>query len=421
MDFFDVITLDDALKRIHEHSTIKIDSECVKLLDAIDRILDKPVYAPIDLPDFNRSTVDGYAVKIQDVQGASDGLPSMLNIVGESVMGNASDFVVKSGESVYVPTGGDVPVGADGVVMIEYCELLDDQTVLVKHPIHHGENMTYIGDDVKKGDQIFNAGRKISAYDIGLLAGLGIAELTVRRRLRATVISTGDEIITVDAPYSQGKIRDINGNALVASLKKHGATVIQHDLIKDDYNALKDAFDKALKTSDTVIFSGGSSVGVRDYTTKVIMSYESSEILVHGLAIKPGKPTIIGKVENKLVFGLPGHPSAALLLYNLVVMPYLNALLGTIQKPFSLMANLNSRVHGAPGRDMFVMVSLKYDASSQRYCAYPIHAKSGMITLLAKADGYIRLSRDQEGLLEGSQVTVHLLKDANQLGEDHNE
>ncbi|HAS73095.1 MAG TPA: molybdopterin molybdenumtransferase MoeA [Clostridiales bacterium UBA8960] len=418
MDFFDVMTLDEALKLIDDSVPGGIELETVLLNEAVDRIVGKPVYAPIDLPDFNRSTVDGYAVVAGDVQGASEGMPSMMKVVGESVMGKQSNHVIHTGEAVYVPTGGEVPEGADGVVMIEYCERLDAQTILVKHPIHHGENMTFIGDDMRKGERLYRAGRKLSAYDVGLLAGLGVSELTVFRKLRAAVISTGDEIIAVDAPYCAGKIRDINGNALVASLIRQGVTVTGHDLIGDDFEALKRAFDEALSVSDTVIFSGGSSVGAKDYTMKVIMSDQSSELLVHGLAIKPGKPTIIGKVDGKLIFGLPGHPSAALLLYNLVVVPYFNALTGNRDMPFSVTATLERRVHGAPGRDMFVMVSLKYDNALKGYIAYPIHAKSGMISLLSKADGYIRLSRDEEGLLEGSNVTVHLLKNAHQLGED---
>ena len=412
MDFFDVKTLEDTLSIVrHSHERIlKIETEWVSLNDAVGRVLSQTIISPIDLPDFNRSTVDGFAVFADEVFGASDAIPSILSISGEIYMGHSEIPSLNRGEAIYVPTGGALPVGADGVVMIEYCEKLDDQTLLVKHPIHVGENVTYKGDDVKVEEQVLEAGRRLSAYDIGLLAGLGIATVLVYKKIRVAVLSTGDEIISVDAPPAFGRIRDINGYALCAALISYGAEITLHKQLKDDFELLKNTFKEALEISDCVLLSGGSSVGARDYTCDVITHFEDSALLVHGIAVKPGKPTIVGRVGEKLVFGLPGHPSAALLLYNLVVLPYFETIVHSKMQPISVTAVLSTRVHGAPGRDAFVMVDLDVLNESGDYIAKPIHAKSGMITLLSKATGYIRLSRDQEGLNEGTRVTVTLLR-----------
>ena len=412
MDFFDVKTLEDTLSIVrHSHErNLKIEKEWVSLNDAVGRVLSQTIISPIDLPDFNRSTVDGYAVYADEVFGASDAIPSILSIAGEIYMGHADILSLNRGEAIYVPTGGALPNGADGVVMIEYCEKLDEQTLLVKHPIHVGENVTYKGDDVKSDERVLEAGRRLSAYDIGLLAGLGIATVLVYKKIKVAVLSTGDEIISVEAPAAFGKIRDINGYALCAALRSYGAEITLHKQLKDDFELLKNTFMEALEISDCVLLSGGSSVGARDYTCDIITQFEDSALLVHGIAVKPGKPTIVGRVGEKLVFGLPGHPSAALLLYNLVVLPYFETLVHSKMQPISVTAVLSTRVHGAPGRDAFVMVDLDVQNGSGDYIAKPIHAKSGMITLLSKATGYIRLSRDQEGLNEGTRVTVTLLR-----------
>ena len=412
MDFFDVKTLDVVLSLVtgSHAKQLKIEKEWVAIDDAVGRVLSSTWQSPVDLPDFNRSTVDGYAVFASEVFGASESIPNLLTLSGEMIMGDSEIPSLKPNEAIYVPTGGAVPRTADGVVMMEYTEKLDAQTILIKHPIHVGENITYKGDDVKCGETVLEMGRRLSPYDIGLLAGLGIPCVEVYKPIKVTVISTGDEIISVDAPPAFGKIRDINGNALCAALKAYGAQVIGPVLVRDDFDGLKKAFEDALESSDCVLISGGSSVGARDYTCDVIGQFKDSELLVHGIAVKPGKPTIVGRIGDKYVFGLPGHPSAALLLYNLVVVPYLEILVGSNMTAIKVPALLSSRVHGAPGRDAFVMVSLEASSDGGSYFAKPIHAKSGMITLLSSATGYIRLSRDQEGLNEGTAVMVTLLR-----------
>ncbi len=418
MDFFDVKTLDDVLSLVTTSQTthLKIEKEWVAIDDAVGRVLSSTWQSPIDLPNFNRSTVDGYAVFASEVFGASESIPSLLTMGGEMVMGDSEIPSLKPNEAIYVSTGGAVPKSADGVVMIEYTEKLDAHTILIKQPIHVGENITFKGDDVKCGETVLEMGRRLSPYDIGLLAGLGIPCVEVYKPIKVTVISTGDEIISVDAPAAFGKIRDINGNALCAALKAYGAQVIGPVLVRDDFEQLTKVFEEALESSDCLLISGGSSVGARDYTCDVIKQFEDSELLVHGIAVKPGKPTIVGRIGEKFVFGLPGHPSAALLLYNLIVVPYLETLVGSKMHAINVPAVLSSRVHGAPGRDAFVMVSLEASTDGQSYLAKPIHAKSGMITLLSSASGYIRLSRDQEGLSEGTAVMVTLLRQEKFVG-----
>ncbi len=421
MDFFDVKTLDEGLKIIEafgRRAEVSQQFETVPLSEAVGRVLGRNIVSPVDLPDFHRSTVDGYAVFAHEVQGASEAIPSLMTLAGEMTMGQEEIVALRPGETLYVPTGGPLPDGADGVVMIEYCEKMDDTILLVKRPVYPGENVSYKGDDVARDEEVMEAGRRLSPYDIGLLAGLGIGDVPVMKKLRVGVISTGDEIIAATDPYTFGKIRDINGNALSAALKEYGVTVTGHHLVKDDYEALREVFKSTLRDSDCVLFSGGSSVGVRDFTQEVITSCEDSEILIHGLAVKPGKPTIVGRVGRKLVFGLPGHPSAALLLYNLVVVPYLDQLNQTSLEPIRVAARLKSRVHGAPGRDAFVMVTLGPPDADGYLEATPIHAKSGMITLLSKASGFIRLSRDDEGFREGRVVMVTRLRNTLHPGDE---
>ncbi|OPL08708.1 MAG: hypothetical protein AVO33_09010 [delta proteobacterium ML8_F1] len=421
MDFFDVKTLDKGLEIIKNFglkAQAGICEERVPLFEAVGRVLAEDIVSGVDLPDFDRSAVDGYGVHSADVVGASEAIPSLLTPAGEMTMGGTGQLRLERGEAVYIPTGGPLPEGADGVVMIEYCEKIDDTTLLVKRPIYPGEDVSYKGDDVARGERVMTAGRRLSPYDIGLLAGIGISEVAVMRKLRVGVISTGDELIAASEPYALGKIRDINGNALGAALREYGVEVTGHHLVKDDFEALQAVFGKCLEDSDCVLFSGGSSVGLRDFTQEVIRSFDDSEILVHGLAVKPGKPTIVGRVADKLVFGLPGHPSAALLLYNLVVVPYLDTLNHTTLEPIRVAARLMNRVHGAPGRDAFVMVTLSAPDEEGYLQAAPIHSKSGMITLLSRASGFIRISRDVEGYKEGQVVLVTLLRNTLHPGDD---
>ncbi len=410
MEFFNVLTASEVHSIINKLAEeYAIESEEIHLMSATGRIVSEEVTAPLDLPEFNRSTVDGYAVISQEVMGASESMPSFLDCINEVAMGEIADFLLKGGQAVYVPTGGMVPEGADGVVMIEYVEKLDEKTILIHRPIAPLENMTRIGDDLKEGELIVSKGKKLTPYDIGLLAGAGIHHIKVYKKLRFAILSTGDEIVDLEEPKKLGEIRDINGYALSSLITELGGEVVKKAIVKDHFDTLKEETGKALDSADIVLLSGGSSVGTRDYTKAVIESFEGGSVLVHGISIKPGKPTIIGRVGQKAVFGLPGHPASALIIFNQFVKAYMDHLLERPQKEFSVTAVLLGNVHSSPGKETYQMVQLVQD--EEGWNAVPFYAKSGMMTLLAKASGYLRIPERTEGLMKGEKVKVYLLKE----------
>jgi molybdopterin molybdotransferase len=412
MEFFTVLPVLEVLSIIEKLSqNYSFGTEMVDLLDSTQRITSKEYLAPQDLPEFDRSTVDGYAVMSQDVCGASPTIPSFLQYVKEVSIGKVVDWTLIQGQAVYVPTGGMIPQEADGVVMIEYVEKLDEQTILIYKPIAQGENLTFIGDDLKKGELILQKGKKITPYDIGLLAGMGIRQVEVYKKPRFFIISTGDEIIDLNEPQQLSQIRDINGYVLSAVITQVGGEVVDRVIVKDDFCLLQKMVERGVHEADLVLISGGSSVGIHDYTKQVIESFDTGQVLVHGIAIKPGKPTIIGQIQEKIVFGLPGHPVSALMIFEIFVKKYMQKVLSIPQKSFSISAVLESNVHAAPGKETYQMVQvIKED---HKWKAVPLYGKSGMMTLLSRASGYIRIADDQEGIQKGELVDVFLFQEVN--------
>ncbi len=409
MEFLNVKTLDEAMTYGKSlGSQINMSAEQVTLEASIGRYLAESIDASEDLPAFNRSTVDGYAILHEDVTGANESLPSILKIIGSVEMGFASTLTVKCGEAVYVPTGGYVPEGADAVVMIEHCDKLEKTSLMVYQPVHFNENINRIGDDVKKGQRLIPKGHRIGPHDIGLLAGLGCHTLTVFKPLRVSILSTGDELVDVHTPLNLGQIRDINGYALAANAKEDGCLVMRQLIVPDDFETLRQQVADCLIDSDLVLLSGGSSAGTKDHTKAVICAMPEGKLWTHGLAIKPGKPTLIGSSQRKPIIGLPGHPSAALLLYQLVVQRIIEDAYETkALRPFTTEAILASRIHAAPGKDTFVMVQLSQSAVGLN--AQPIYGKSGLISLMANTCGYLQISKDAEGLEAGSSVKVSVI------------
>lgn len=410
MEFFNVLSVQEVNSIIDRLSkTYKIGTEIVDLIDAIDRIVAKDYYSSVNLPEFNRSTVDGYAIICQEVMGASEAMPSFLQCVSEVDMGESTDLIVKKGQAVYVPTGGMVPSGADGVIMIEYVQKLDEQTLLIHRPIAPGENITFVGDDLHEGELVATKGKKVTAYDIGLFAAIGIGKVQVFNKPRFAILSTGDEIIDMNEVQKLGQIREINGYALSALIKQLGGEVIKKVIVKDDFNKLKEELAHTIEQADIVLISGGSSVGTRDYTKQVIESFDDGKILVHGISIKPGKPTIIGQINNKLIFGLPGHPASALIVFNIFVKNYMQKILNRFINSFHVIATLDNNVHSSPGKETYQMVQLI--RNEKEWKAIPLYGKSGMMTLLTRASGYIRISDEKEGLMKGEQVDIFLFQE----------
>ena len=408
MDFFNVVTVEKGRKLILDSfKNFKLETEMVSILNAVDRTLATDVLSDINVPDFNRSTMDGYGIVAEDSHGATETIPSILNILGEVKMGELSNIEIKPGETVYVPTGGMVPEGVTGVIMIENTEKMAEDTLLVYKPVSTGEHIVYIGDDIKKGETALEKGRIINAEVLGTLAALGISKVEVYKRPRFYIISTGDEIIDIHEDLTPGKIRDINAYALHVLIEKSGGEVVHKSIIKDNYELLRQEVKKALEMADIVLISGGSSVGAKDYTDKVINSFGEKGVLAHGLSIKPGKPTIIGDCHGKLVVGLPGHPVSSIVVFKALIEHYMDEKLGNNKILPSVMATMEYNFPSSPGRETYQMVKLRQEDG--KYYATPTHGKSGMISLLSQSQGYLVIKIHEEGVNKGEEREVFLL------------
>ena len=304
-----VLAPEEARELIRKEFSGNVKTEQVPLDKAFGRVLAEDICAREYVPDFDRSTVDGYAVRASDTFGCSESLPALLTRAGEVLMGQKPSVSVNAGSCAAIPTGGALPEGADSVVMVEYTEDYGDGTIGILKSAVPGNNLIFRGDDVYPGKQVIAAGKRLGAGDIGALAAMGITEVSVACRLKAGIISTGDELVTADTVPGPGQIRDVNSNMLSAILEGAGAEPVCFGIIKDKDELLRDCLEKAAEECDIVLISGGSSVGEKDAAVRVIAS--EGGILFHGIAMKPGKPTILGKVNGKPVFGLPGHPAAA--------------------------------------------------------------------------------------------------------------
>ncbi len=385
---------------------IKMNTEDVEILSSVGRILAIDIVSTENVPSFNRSTVDGFAVKAQNTFGCSDSIPAILNFKGEVLMGEAPTFEIGKDECAYVPTGGELPAGADAMVMIEYSENYGDGTRAMLKPSAPGQHVTFIGDDVKVGQAVLHKGTKLAARHIGVLAALGYDKVPVYKKPVISVISTGDELVDVTESPKGAEVRDINSFTICAALEELGCEYRKIGIVKDNLPLLESVMTKAFSESDMVIVSGGSSVGVKDSTFKVLDKI--GEVLFHGIAIKPGKPTILGNVNGKPGFGLPGHPLAAYYVFNLFVKPLIKNMTGANNTDLynKKNANLTLSIPCNHGREECMGIKMKNE--NGRTMAEPVYAKSGLISVLSDSDGYIRIARDCEGLSQDEEVEIEL-------------
>lgn len=388
-------------------SAYPLENEILSIGDAVGRIAAADLTAPEDIPGFNRSSVDGYAVISSDTFGASESLPAQLQLAGKVKMGEKPLFSLKTGQAAYVPTGGELPRNADAMVMIEYTENFNDGFIYINKSSAPGNHVVFKGDDVRTGDTVIKAGTRLKPQDVGIIAAMGYSQIPVKRKIRVGIISTGDEIIGIHERPVGAQVRDINSYALQAGLINCGAQPELYGIVNDNFDNIKRAVEKALKNSDVVLISGGSSVGAKDETYKVIDSLGSPGVLVHGIAVKPGKPTIMGKVGGKAVIGLPGHPASAYVIFNIFVCYLLNVMNGK-QEEFrpGLRAEMACNYPSNNGREEYLPVKLE-NINGKLY-AHPVFGKSGLITLLTAANGYVHISRGSEGVDRGAEVEVIL-------------
>ena len=407
-EFFTLTSIDEARARWFEAAPPRIDVETVETRDALGRVTAETLFSPEPLPAFPRSTVDGYAVRSADTHGASASLPAYLTVVGEVAMGQKARVQVGVGQAALVHTGGEVPPGADAVVMLENTQPATKDQIEVVRAAAAGENVIQVGEDIRPGDEVLLPGHVLRPQDIGGLLALGITQIKVARRPVVAILATGDEVIPPETPLQPGQIRDINSYTIAGQTREAGGLPVAMGIVPDDFDALRRRTAAALAQADMVVLSAGSSVSVRDMTARVFDELGEPGVLVHGVALKPGKPTILGLVNGKPVIGLPGNPVSAMVVYSLFGAPMIWRLQGAPpqEKP-SLSATLAVNVPSTAGREDFVPARLRRDQAGALW-AEPIFGKSNMIYTLVRADGLIHVPMDATGLRAGEQVEVRL-------------
>lgn len=364
------------------------------------KVAAEDVKSPESLPAFNRSSVDGFAVRASDTYGCNETLPAMLLYSGKILMGENEERVLQPDCCMEIPTGGKLPENADSAVMVEYTEDMGDEFRYILRPCAPFENVIRMGDDCKKGETVIRKGTVIQPNHISILASLGICEVKTSVPPRVGIISTGDELVDFNKTPVGTQIRNINSVMLHSNLTALGCETVIYPIIKDEEKLLYDCVGRALNECDMVLISGGSSVGERDNVRKILENF--GEVLFHGIAVKPGKPTMFAVCDNKPVFGLPGHPAAAFFIFQYLVKPAVLKMQGRIQNERTVKAHITENIPSNHGRAEMVAVKLNGDS------AEPLHAKSGMVSFLAKADGYIFIPRDKEGIPKDGEVEVIL-------------
>lgn len=409
-EFLKLQTPADALQRFLETlpDGSRTEPERVATNDALNRVLAEAISAPHPLPPFARTTVDGYAVRAADTYSASERLPAYLELIGEVSMGQTTTLSVQTGQAVLVHTGGMIPEGGDAVIMLEDTQRAGPSEIEVLKAVAVGQNVLVEGEDVKAGELVLEAGVKLRPQEIGGLMALGVTSVQVTRRPRVGILSTGDEVVPPEASPSAGQVRDVNSYTLSALVRSVGGEPILRGIIPDRYDALFEASREAHRADDVVVITAGSSVSTRDLTAQVIDALGEPGVLVHGVSIKPGKPTILAVADGVPMIGLPGNPVSALVVAGLFVVPVINRLLG-LRKPSEasrVTARMSVNVAAETGREDYLPVRLS--GSSQDLLAEPIYGRSNLIFTLVRADGLVRIPADATGLAAGEEVEVRL-------------
>ena len=406
--FFKVKPLEEVLEMTQLFSPVGIEE--LHIRDAFSRVLAKDLISGENLPGFRRSCMDGYAVSAASTFGASESGPAWLTLKGDIAMGDIPDFELAPGEAARISTGGMLPAGADAVVMVEHTEAVDEQSIEIYKSVAPLQHVIDETEDFAKGQTVIEKGRLMRPQEIGLAAGLGHTRIRAYQVPRVGIISTGDEVIPVDKAPEPGMVRDINSYSLSALVTQAGGEPVRYGIVKDDPKALKSMCKKALAHTDMVLLSGGSSVGTRDYTVEVLSDLPDTDILVHGISVSPGKPTILAKSGHTPVWGLPGQVVSAMVVFQVVVTAFLHRLRGLSRPvvPVKTSARLSRNLASSQGRRDFVRVVLEQEGHG--LVARPILGKSGLIRTMVQADGLLEIGEHVEGLEKDSIVDIMLLK-----------
>ncbi|MCK4648451.1 molybdopterin molybdotransferase MoeA [bacterium] len=430
----ELVTVDEA-KRILGKIRL-VGTETIEVTESLDRFVAIDVISPEDLPPFDKTMMDGYAVKAEDTFGASEEKPISLSLVGEVRIGEIPKREAKKDEAIKINTGAMMPQGADSVEMLEYVDPVRSKTpgasasdeywrtsngvevkgkrIELRKALTPGENVAKRGEDIKKGKVLLVKGHRIRPQDIGALSGLGITKIKVYRKPKVAIIPTGDELVSPLKTPKAGQIRDMNTYSLSAQIEKCGGGPISFGIIRDDPKILKEKIEEALFKADMVLISGGSSVGAYDLTLKVMSSLEEGKVLTQGVAIKPGKPTIIAKVKEKVIFGLPGNPVSVMIVFKKIVEPTILSMINAKEKIRVVNARLARTVTSSTGREEYIRVRLetprrqKDRQDAKELVAIPLHRGSANIVSLVKADGLLKIPRLSEGIEKGQFVKIEL-------------
>lgn len=409
MNLLTVDTIEQAREKLEAAVSEKKEQiEFIELKDALGRVLASDLVSPEPIPHFRRSTVDGYAVRASDTSGVTESIPVFLEMVEKIEIGTPAVRTIAPGQCTYVPTGGMVPEGADAVVMIEYCENFDETSIAVYDSVSAGRNIIGIGEDIREESLFLKKGTRLRPQEIGVLSSAGVHTVPVYKPWKITIISTGDELVPAEQKPEPGQIRDINTYVLEAMSRKYGFSVVEKKVLRDQRELLETAVKKGMETSDLVVVSGGSSQGEKDHTADVLDKLARPGVFTHGIALKPGKPTILGydNGTKTILAGLPGHPAAAMLVFELLIAGLYRQ--KTSQpEPKKTTAVMETNAAGAPGRSTCLLVELL--EGEDHYIARPILGKSGLMTTLSRAHGYTMIGMNKEGLKTGETVRVVLL------------
>ncbi len=411
-ELFTVIPPLEALRRLWNGLAVSPQVETIPTAQALGRVLTERLVSPEALPSFPRSMMDGYAVRAADTFGATESLPAYLTVIGEVPMGRRPDFSVGSGQAAIVHTGGMLPPGADAVVMVERTQTLKVEggawNVEVLRAVAVGENVIQVGEDVQAGETLLEAGHILRPQDIGGLMALGMTQVNVARRPRVAILSSGDEVVSPESAPGPGQVRDVNTYTIAGLVTRAGGVPLPQGIIRDDFESLRAAAQRAFERADVLVFSAGSSVSARDITAAVINTLGQPGVLVHGLSLKPGKPTVLAVCEGKPVLGLPGNPVSAMVVADLILVPVLWHWQGATHPPRPCMmpARLTHNIASVAGREDYVPVRLV--ERDDEWWAEPILGKSNLIYTLVKADGMVQVPLDVSGLQAGAWVKVRL-------------
>ncbi|MFW6334290.1 MAG: gephyrin-like molybdotransferase Glp [Desulfosalsimonas sp.] len=404
-EFFTVTPIEQVFELMADFNTV--GTETVDLQEACGRILAEDIISEISIPGFARATMDGYAVRAASTFGASESGPAYLSVSGIIEMGAAPSLKIGHGQAVRIATGGMLPGGADAVVMMEHASELDETSLEVYKSVAPGGNIVAEDEDFSKGSKVLSAGTPIRPQEMGLLAALGKSRITVFKKPAAGIISTGDELVGIDHAPPPGRIRDVNTYSLSGWTTKAGAHPVAYGIVPDDYDRLLATCGRALEETDMILISGGSSVGTRDLTLDVIAALPESKILVHGIPVRPGKPTILAKAAGKPIWGLPGQIASAMVVFDRIVAPFIGHIAGNAlfsERNYRIPAVLTRNISSVQGRTEFVRTRIIKEKNV--YYAEPIPGPAGLIRTMVEADGLIEVHINTEGLEKGEQVEV---------------